>query len=250
MKTQPLEYTVMEVETALFGRKVLILGDETTPEDYTAGIENLIKKEKPWYMNRMCDARDLTTIHAFEDLGFRFVELRIFRYLKIDSIHASAFSYFPYEITELNEENIPAMFDIVSSYPSDDRFSRDPQVPSGLSLRRLELYLQKSISNPRTEFVYGLVNHHTGELAGFLNGEFTTKKTVRYYYSFMAKSHNTASFAAMLESAAMDALFKRGVGRVEAITSGLNVEEINESLSALGFTVEKTMVLLRKIFEK
>lgn len=249
MKQLPVEYNVFKVETELFGRKVLEISDQTTPEEYVHGLKKLIKEENPWYMNRLCDATDLPTIHAFEELGFRFVEFRMFRYLRIENLQMGAHSFFPYQIEELNEEDIPRVFEIINSYPSDDRFSRDPLVPAGISLRRLELYLKKSITNHRSEFLYGLINHHTGELAGFRNGEFTTKNTVRYFYGFMAQSHNSPGYAAMLEAAVIDALVTRGVSRVEAITSGLNVQEINEAFSSLGFKVEKTMVLLRKIFD-
>lgn len=249
MKSRPLEYNVLNVETGLFGRKVLVLDDTTTPGEYRKGLEKLIKDENPWYVNRLCNATDLPTIHAFEDMGFRFVEFRMFRFLRIENMHMGARSFFPFEAIELTGEHIPAIFEIIRSYPSDDRFSRDPLVSADISLQRLELYLRKSIANHRSEFIYGLVNHHTGELAGFRNGEFITKKTVRYFYSFMAQTHNTAAFTAMLEAAVIDALVNRGVCNVEAITSGLNVEEINEAFSSLGFRVEKTMVLLRRIFE-
>ncbi len=249
MKHLPIEYSVFKVESELFGRKVLEISDQTTPEEYIHGLKNLIKEENPWYINRLCDATDLPTIHAFEDLGFRFVEFRMFRYLRIENMHLGAHSFFPYQIAELSDEDIPKVIDIINSYISDDRFSRDPLVPAGISLRRLELYLKKSIANYRKEFIYGLVNHHTGELAGFRNGEFMTKNTVRYFYSFMAPSHNNQAYSSMLEAAVIDALVSRGVGRVEAITSGLNVQEINEAFSSLGFKVEKTMVLLRKIFD-
>jgi len=244
-----MKYTVLKVESQLFGRKVLMLDDETTPENYHNEIEGLMAKESPWYMNRLCDAGDLATIHAFEDLGFRFVELRMFRYLRIEGMQMGSQSFFPYQLEELNESHLPAIYEIIRSYPSDDRFSRDPLVPSGTSLKRLERYLKKSVTNSRDEFLYGLVNNHTGELAGFRNGGFNDKKTVRYFYRFMAQSHNNESYAAMLEAAVIDYLVKKGVGRIEAITSGLNVNEINDAFSTLGFRVERTAVLLRKIFE-
>ena len=244
-----MEYAVLNVESELFGRKVVVLDAETTPEEYSNGIKKLIKEENPWYMNRLCLATDLPTIHAFEDLGFRFVEFRMFRYLRIENMQMGSGSFYPWEAVELSEDSLPEIYKIISSYPSDDRFSRDPLVPAGASLKRLELYLKKSITNNRSEFIYGLVNHHTGELAGFRNGEFTSKKTVRYFYSFMAPAYNTSSYASMLEAAVIDALVKRNVSNVEAITSGLNVNEINEAFSSLGFKVEKTLVLLRKIFD-
>ncbi len=64
----------------------------------------------------------------------------------------------------------------------------------------------------------------------------------------MAPEHNTPTFASMLEAAVIDALVKRGVSNIEAITSGLNVEEINEAFSTLGFKVEKTHGTAEKDF--
>lgn len=243
-----MKYAILNVETELFGRKVLVLDADTTPSMYIKGLDKLIAEEQPWYVNRLCEAGDLKTIHAFEELGFRFVELRIFRSLRIEGKQMGSMSFFPFELVRLDESALPKLFKIIRSYKADDRFSRDPLIPAGASIKRLELYLKKSITNHQNEFIYALQNHHTGELIGFRNGEFTTKRTVRYFYSFMAPGFKTPHYESMLEAAMIDALVKRNVSLVEAITSGQNVSEINEALSSMGFTVEKTQVLLRKIF--
>lgn len=70
-----------------------------------------------------------------------------------------------------------------------------------------------------------------------------------YFYYFMKKGYNDPKYTAMLETCVQDALYKRRITRIEAVSSGLNVQEMNDASLLQGFVVDRTMVLLRKIFQ-
>jgi hypothetical protein len=64
----------------------------------------------------------------------------------------------------------------------------------------------------------------------------------------MQPQYNEPTYISMLETGVVEDLIKRRVNRIEAVTSGLNVKEMNDSSLMQGFVVDKTMVVMRKIF--
>lgn len=136
----------------------------------------------------------------------------------------------------------------MSSPPQADRFTRDPLISNDLAKKRLELYISKSLSSFPRQFVYGLFNQQGRELIGFRTGIFAEPGLVKYFYYFMRPAYNDPRYITMLETGVLEALVARKVTRIESVSSGLNVPEMNESSLMQGFMVEKTMVLMRKIF--
>jgi len=132
---------------------------------------------------------------------------------------------------------------------SRERWSdRDPLISNRLAQKRLELFITKSLTSYLKQFVYGLYNQQTEELIGFRTGIFAEPGLVKYFYYFMQQQYNEPTYISMLETGVVEDLIKRRVNRIEAVTSGLNVKEMNDSSLMQGFVVDKTMVLMRKIF--
>ena len=74
-----MHHKLLEVESRLFSRNIIQLAAETDPAEYAQHESKLITEKAPYYIQHQLDAGDLTGIHAFEDMGFRFVEFRIVR---------------------------------------------------------------------------------------------------------------------------------------------------------------------------
>jgi len=244
-----MTYKLLEVESRLFNRNIIQLAAETDAAEYAQHESKLISEKSPYYIQHQLDAGDISGIHAFEELGFRFIEFRIFRYLQhIDhSISSRYFFPFAVELVSNDAASKKAILAIASQHSSDDRFTIDPLISNSLAKKRLELYITKSLNSFPKQFVYGLINKQSGELIGFRTGIFAEERLVKYFYYFMKPAYNDPQHIAMLETGVLEALIKRGVTRIEAVTSGFNVQEMNDS-SLQNFVVEKTMVVLRKIF--
>ena len=245
-----MNYKLLEVESRLFNRNIIQLGASIQAGDYAQMEGKLLKDKNPYYIQHQLDAGDLTGIHAFEDLGFRFIEFRIFRHLEhIDPSVNSRYSFpFVCELVGNNPANKKAILAIAAQHSSDDRFTRDPLISNDLAKKRLELYITKSLCSYPKQFVYGLFNQQSKELIGFRTGIFSEPGLVKYFYYFMQKQYNDPKYIAMLETGIIEDLLKRKVNRIEAVSSGLNVQEMNDSSLLQGFVVDRTMVLLRKIF--
>jgi len=241
---------LLEVETRLFNRNIIQLAPETDAAEYAQNERSLIMDKTPYYIQHQLDAGDLTGIHAFEDLGFRFIEFRIFRHLEnIDPSTSSRYSFpFVCELIGNHAASKKVILSIANQHISDDRFTRDPLISNELAKKRLELYITKSLASYPKQFVYGLFNQQSQELIGFRTGIFAEPGLVKYFYYFMQQQYNEPTYISMLETGVVEDLIKRRINRIEAVTSGLNVKEMNDSSLMQGFVVDKTMVLMRKIF--
>lgn len=244
-----IEVTQLEVESELLSRQVLSLGDNLSAIDYSGAEDEIIKKYNPGYIQIMLDSDDLKNINSYEDSGFRFAEFRLFRYLRTTNLFVSSKSYYPYKIELINgEERIEDALNILNQCKRDDRFSIDPTIPEGFAKKRLELYIRKSFMSFPEEFALGLINTNTGELVAFKTGKYISKSHVLYFYSYIAENREFQKFSVMLENGVLEFLINQKVSYIEAVTSCLNIAELNESLKESGYSVNKTMVLLRKIF--
>lgn len=245
-----MNYKILDVETRLFSRNIIQLGEDIEADEYVLYESTLIKDKNPYYIQHQLDAGDLTKIHAFEALGFRFIEFRIYRYLQLMGQTINTGNFFPFacELVGNNMANKKTILEIVAQHNSDDRFTCDPLISNALAQKRLELYITKSLTSFPRQFVYGLFNKQSNEMIGFRTGIFTEPSLVRYFYYFMKKNYHLPNYISMLETGVIEALIKNKITVIEAVTSGANVQEMNESSLMQKFIVDKTMVLLRKIF--
>jgi hypothetical protein len=249
MSQMQVEYNKLEVESKLLGYPVFSIEANTPPAEYAEFEPNFIKEQNPGYVQVMVSSTDLKAIGDYEDIGFRFVEFRLFKHLRTSQLSASSKSYFPYRIELIaGDEYLDQAIAMMYAHNCDDRFSIDPYIPAEIAKKRLELYIRRSFRRFPSEFVLGLINHHTEELVAFRTGKFKNKNHVLYFYSYVSKSHDQHAFSAMLETAVIEHLVAQKVSHIEAVSSGLNIAELNESIHDYGYVVDKTMVLLRKIY--
>lgn len=244
-----IQYHILDIESQLFNRNIIQLHTETDAVEYGLQECTLIKEKNPYYIQLQLNSKDLAGIHAYESMGFRFVEFRIFRYLQVIE-HSVSNSYsFPFgcELVGNSTANKKVLLEIASQHSSDDRFTCDPLISDELAKKRLELYISKSLAEFPRQFVYGLFNKQSRELLGFRTGIFSDTRIVKYFYYFMKKDYNLPNYIAMLESGVLSALAEKNVNIIEAVSSGSNVQEMNDSSITQRFIVDKTMILLRKL---
>lgn len=244
-----VECNKLEVESKLLGYPVFSIEANTSPALYAEFEPDFLSEHHPGYVQVMVNSGDLKAIGDYEELGFRFAEFRLFKYLRTSQLSASSKSYFPYRIELIaGDEYLDQAVAMMYAHDCDDRFSIDPYIPAEIAKKRLELYIRRSFRRFPTEFVLGLINHHTEELVAFRTGKFKSKNHVLYFYSYVSKSHDQHAFSAMLETAVIEHLVRQKVSHIEAVSSGLNIAELNESIHDYGYVVDKTMVLLRKVY--
>ena len=132
---------------------------------------------------------------------------------------------------------------------ADDRFSKDPLIKNNISKARLIGYLHKSFSNQPKEFLYGLINASTSNLVAFKTGEFINKNEVLFYLNGGLRNDGHTEYSNMLELSLINSLTEKGVKWFHAISSGLNLADMNLSKLGLNYNIESTKIILRKLYE-
>jgi len=244
-----MNYKILDVESRLFNRNIIQLGEDTDALDYAHAEHELIRDKNPYYIQHQLNAKDLAGIHAFEELGFRFIEFRIFRYLQVTEYSDHTGNSYPFgcELIGNSSANKKVLLEIAAQHRSDDRFTCDPLISDEMAQKRLQLYIAKSLSSFPRQFVYGLFNTQSKELLGFRTGIFSEQGLVKYFYYFIKKEYNQPNYIAMLEKGVLSALAAKKVTIIESVSSGSNVQEMNDTSLMQRFVVDKTRILLRKL---
>lgn len=240
----------LEIESNILGREVYQVEEIEDGSSFTSEEPTIISKYHPFYIQCMIDAGDLATIHAMEDAGFRFVEFRLKKMLDVNSFqNIGEYSYFPYYVkTFRDEQNLKKAQQILKSSSPDDRFTRDPIIVDDLSQNRLQGYLQKSFDNSSSEFLYGLFNKNTDELLGFKTIEIINEDQVIFCQTAIKDDLDTKKFTHMLDSLIISQILESGIQSFYAITSGLNLMEMDLHLSVLKYKNVSSTVILRKVY--
>lgn len=245
-----MRITKLDIESNILGREVYQVEEIEDGSSFTAEEATIISKYHPYYIQCMLDAGDLETIHAMEDAGFRFVEFRLKKMLDVNSFQSiSEYSYYPYYVKRFrDEQNFRKAQQILKSSSPDDRFTRDPIIADDLSQNRLQGYLQKSYDNSSSEFLYGLFNKNTEELLGFKTIEIKNGDQVIFCQTAIKEELDTKKFTHMLDSMVISQLLESGILSFYAITSGLNLMEMDLHLSVLKYKNVSSSVILRKVY--
>jgi len=240
----------LEVESVILGQNVFQTEKITDGQIFLKDEPSIISKLKPYYIQCIIDASDLNAIHSMEDAGFRFVEFRFKKLLDINSFRSvNELSFFPYYIKLITDEaDFKEAQNMVKSSKSDDRFSKDPIIPPGVSRKRLLAYMKKSYENYPNEFIYGLFNKNTKELLAVKSGEMISPKEVFFYHTALKKDLDLEKFSSMINSLLISQFIEKEIQLFYAVTSGLNLMEMDLHISNLKYKINTASVILRKIY--
>jgi hypothetical protein len=245
-----MKITKLDIESGILGREVYQVEEIQDGKSFLEMEASVIKEYKPFYIQCMFDAGDLAAIHSMEDAGFRFAEFRLKKLLDINAFQSvSDYAYFPYHVRTFRDEvNFKKAQQILKTSSQDDRFTRDPVIADDLSQKRLQGYLQKSFDNARSEFLYGLFNKNTDDLLGFKTIEIKNDNQVIFCQTAINEELDIKKFTYMLDVLIISQLLENGINHFYAITSGLNLMEMDLHLSALKYKNVSSSVILRKVY--
>jgi hypothetical protein len=245
-----MKITKLDIESGILGREVYQIEEIKDGRSFLDLEVSIINEYKPFYIQCMFDAGDLSAIHSMEDAGFRFAEFRLKKLLDINAFQSvSELAYFPYYVTSFRDKvNFKKAQQILKTSSQDDRFSRDPAITDDLSQKRLQGYLKKSFDNEQSEFLYGLFNRNTDELLGFKTIEIKNENQVVIFQTAIDEELDIKKFNYMLDVLIISKLIENGFNNFYAITSGLNLMEMDLHLSTLKYKNISSSVILRKVY--
>jgi hypothetical protein len=245
-----MKITKLEIESGILGKEVCQVEEMKDGETFLQEEPTIISKYTPYYIQCQLDAEDLSTIHSMEDAGFRFVEFRLKKMLDIHSFHSvSEYAYYPYYVkTFRDEKNFKIAQQLLAGSTPDDRFTRDPYIADDLARKRLQGYLKKSFDHPDSEFLYGLFNKNREGLLGFKTIEIKNREQVLFCQTALQEELDQQKFTHMLDSLIISQLYEEGYRSFYAVTSGLNLMEMNLHMSVFKYKNVSATVILRKVY--
>ena len=241
---------LLKIESQVLKKTVLRITEPNNFDWFYRNEDSILKALHPFYIQILIKSSEISTIHNYEGLGFKFVEFRIKRIVNLANFEFSTKSHYPLEgriITDSSEQGKACS--ILQADNSDDRFSVDPCISKNLAIVRLKEYLKKAFTNYPCEFVFGLFNNvNRNELLAFRSGKKESSNEVELNLTCIKKNVGSSNYYELLELFTLKYLKENGIQFVRSISTGFNIKELNISLTKVNYQIDSTWVMLRKIY--
>jgi len=236
----------IEVDSAIFGRSALALKDPLPGDDLGTIEAAYIREFQPVYVSCRLPLEDLAAIHQFERHGFELVETQIrssIRFSKTFDV-----TPYPYEYQRVTtREALDAVLDIAARTVVHDRFTIDAAVPRHVSGERYRRYVEKSFA-ASDEAVWRLVDPRTGQTLNFRTHRVTGPGEVLLLLGGVHPDFKNVGLGAIGSYLCFNQMRAEGIKRAVTHISAINYPVFNLEIGRLGFRVEATFAVLRKLY--
>lgn len=246
-----MQVKILDLESKLFGRKVIRISDPEDANEVISTQDRLVKKYGPAFIYCVVEAHEIDTIQALENSGYGFSEFRIHSWLQITEKPPAA-NMFPYRLEPIGDKSqLESVQEILQSGTPDDRFFNDPLVDADIARKRELINVEKSFHSWPKEFLLGLFNAQTNKLMAFRSGAFKSEREATFYLYGVSPAVDHDQFSRLLDHCCIDFLYTQGVRIIHCVSTGFNTSELNRLILHHGFKVGDTEVVLRKVvFDK
>ncbi len=239
---------ILETESSFLGKKVIQVTNIDGSQDFEETIENLRKKYKEGLAYCVVDSQEIQSIHELECLDFKFIEFRIHSWLRIGDKPVNS-NIFPYRLDPVGDaQHLEQIKEILLSKQPDDRYFNDYLLDNEFAHKRELFNIEKSYNSWPKEFVLGLFNTQTSKLVGFRSGAFKNEREVIFYLYGVDEAFDEGQISNILDHNSINFLFNMGARIVHSISTGFNTTELNRLILHHGFKIEKSEVVLRRLF--
>jgi len=245
-----VEIKKLEIDSSVLNEEIFEIVDfQNSYKDFANRESKFINNKRPDYIQISINSIDINIIHYFENIGFRFIEFKIFRRLKLgDTIISSSYLY-PFESKIIsNKKDINKVIAICQNAMFDDRFSQDTHYPHEISLKRIIAFINKSFSK-KDEFLLAYFNATTQEIIGFQTGRFFNINHVILYINSIILGLDSAKYREICDYLLLNWLKENKIQIIDAYSTGSNLSELNITIKNQGFEINSANVILRKLYE-
>ena len=236
----------IEVDSVVLGRSVLALKDLTSTDDLAAEEVRYLQQFRPAYVSCRVPLEDLATVHRLEQQGFQFVECQIRSTIRFARDYDV--SRYPYHYQRVTtREALDQVLDIASRTVLHDRFTIDSAVRQGISGERYRRYVEQSFAAP-DEAVWRLYDPASKQTLNFRTHRVTRAGEVLLLLGGVHPEFKSLGLGVIASYFCLNQMrrdgFRRGVTHISAI----NYPVFNLEIGNLGFRVNATFAVLRKVY--
>jgi hypothetical protein len=234
------------IDSVVLGGNVLSIQDFDPAADFAAFESGYVGKYGPVYVSCRLPMESLTGIHALEAAGFRLIETQIRSSMKLRK--QFDVSGFPYHFESVSSETeLAPVLDIAASTFTHDRFFVDPYLGPAASGARYRGYVTKSFQS-LDEAVYRLVDSASGITVAFKTHRYLANGEVLLLLGGVHPNYKTLGLGLLNEYFELNELLGRGIRRVTTHISAANYPVFNLEIRGLGFRVDGTFAVFRKLY--
>ncbi|MEI6681682.1 MAG: hypothetical protein WCO44_03590 [Bacteroidota bacterium] len=244
-----MKFNNLPIDSKILNRRLFeLVGFTDDWLQFESKESDFIALKTPHYLQIKIDSKDLDLINFFEDHGFRFAEFKIYRKLDTTSDLISNAVLYPFSSGEVTDrKRFSEVLKIAESSTFEDRFTMDHHFSETASRERNLSFIKRSYQR-KDEFLLEYFNQQNNRIAGFQTGKFITRSEVLLHLNGIEKGLDEQNYRERFDSLLYNWLKNMKVKFVHAVSSGLNMNEMNLALTRQGYTIESTSVILRKIY--
>jgi hypothetical protein len=234
------------IDSEVFGRNVLALKDVTHADDLAAEEARYIQQFRPAYVSCRVPLEDLATVHRLEKHGFLFIECQIRSTIRFTRDYN--LSRYPYEYQRVTtREALDEVLDIASRTVVHDRFTLDPAVSRGISGARYRRFVEKSFAAP-DEAVWRLYDPASKQTLNFRTHRETGPGEVLLLLGGVHPEFKRLGLGVIASYFCFNQMRRDGFRRAVTHISAINHPVFNLEIGSLGFRVNATFAVLRKVY--
>ena len=236
----------IEIDSAVLGRNVLALNDLTLADDLAVVEARYIRQFRPAYVSCRIPLEDLATVHWLEQHGFQFVECQIRSTIRF--VRDYDVSCYPYDYQRVvTREALDDVLDIAGKTVVHDRFTIDPAVKPGISGTRYRRYVEKSFE-AHDEEVWRLYDPASKQTLSFRTHRATGPGTALLLLGGVHPEFKNLGLGVVASYFCFNQMRRDGFHRAVTHISAMNTPVFNLEIGNLGFRVNTTFAVLRKVY--
>lgn len=236
-----------EVDTLVQGRAILDIVQPALSADLPGLEAAWVRDHHPRMATVKIDCEDLPLVHAFEDLGFRFVECqltlrrRVTRLLPVD---AEGFLHARVE----TEAQLAPVLALAQSIFTTDRYSRDERLAMPAPGRRYVEYLRRAFAAPDQE-IWTVVDKSNGTVASFGSHLNLPNHEVRSLLGGLHPDYQGSGVGMIADYLGNNLMYNRGVKVLWTAVTTINYPVLPVHLNHMGYRITRSMLVLRKLYD-
>ncbi|MFM7036828.1 MAG: hypothetical protein ACKO2L_03820 [Planctomycetaceae bacterium] len=236
----------IEIDSQIWGRSVLCILSFNTADDFHRSEADYIARHAPAYVYSSVELSDVPRIEYLSHAGFSPVDCQ----LLLKTSFRRRFDTSTYGLSYhqvVTQTQLDEVLSIAAQLDFNDRFSRDPAVPSGFAAQRYLAYLRQSFAADSDE-IWSVCDPGTGRLLTFRSHRHVGKGEVQLLLGGVRKELHGEGLGAISTHFCFDQMAAAGIRRANTRISMTNKPVFDLEVTHFGFRYQSASLILRKCY--
>jgi hypothetical protein len=245
-----MDIEISTIESSIIKRNVLEIKNYSSTVDFSLFEQKYLSNFDPIYVICKVPIEEIENIHYLENHGFTFIEAQCRFSRRLNKEYET--SKYHYNLLEGTSSNhLIEALDIAGTTFSADRYSIEPYFNTmtefKVSGERYKKFVTKSFQQD-DERLYLLESKRNNEIVAFGTHKIINEKEVLLLLMGVKNNYKNLGIGAIFDYFRFNKMKRDGIIKIYSHASLGNYATINIGMNALGFRLERSFIILRKIY--